>query len=175
MATRVLVTYESKHGSTQEVAERIAFGLNQVGVSVDLRPMNQVDAIEGYDGVVIGSAVYIGRWMKAANEFVKRVRPALAARRIWLFSSGPLGDQEGTDPPEIAKLATSLNFVEHRMFSGALRKERLSLVERALVKGVKAPYGDFRKWTEIDAWAASIARELEHSARSVPRGAAIAH
>ena len=108
----------------------------------------------------------------------------VAGRRVWLFSSGPLGDQAETDPPEIAKLATSLKFVEHRLFPGALRKERLSLVERALVKGVKAinkspstsplcapPYGDFRDWTEIDAWAATIARELESSV--VPQGAAI--
>jgi menaquinone-dependent protoporphyrinogen oxidase len=171
MAPRVLVTYASKHGSTQEVAERIAYSLDQLGVSVDIRPMRLVDAIDAYDGVVMGSSVYIGRWMKAATEFVDRVRPALAVRRVWLFSSGPLGDQAGTDPPEIAKLAASLNFVEHRLFSGALRKERLSLVERALAKGVKAPYGDFRNWPEIDAWAASIARELEPS--FVLQGAAI--
>ena len=171
MAPRVLVTYASKHGSTQEVAERTAFSLDQLGVSVDVRPMNQVDAIDGYDGVVIGSAIYIGRWMKPANEFVERVLPALAGRRVWLFSSGPLGDQAETDPPGIAKLATSLKFVDHRLFPGALRKERLSLVERALVKGVKAPYGDFRDWTEIDAWAAAIARGLESSV--VPQGTAI--
>jgi menaquinone-dependent protoporphyrinogen oxidase len=171
MAAHVLVTYASKHGSTQEVAERIAYSLNQLGVPADVQPMTQVDAIDGYDGVVMGSSVYIGRWMKAASEFVERVRPALAARRVWLFSSGPLGDQAGTDPPEIAKLAASLNFVEHRLFSGALRKERLSLVERAVVKAVKAPYGDFRDWTEIDAWAAAIVRELESSV--VPQATAI--
>jgi menaquinone-dependent protoporphyrinogen oxidase len=114
----------------------------------------------------MGSSIYIGRWMKAAREFVERVRPALAGRRVWLFSSGPLGDQAGIDPPEIAKLAASLNVVEHRLFAGALRKERLSLVERALVKGVKAPYGDFRNWTEIDSWAASIAHHLKEPTQS---------
>lgn len=75
-------------------------------------------------------------------------------------------------------LAASLHVVEHRMFAGALSKERLSLVERALVKGVKAinksqsisplcapPYGDFRN-CRSNAWATSIARELEHVATS---------
>ena len=114
----------------------------------------------------MGSSIYIGRWMKAAREFVERVRPALAGRRVWLFSSGPLGDQAGIDPPEIAKLAASLKVVEHRLFAGALRKERMSLVERALVKGVKAPYGDFRNWTEIDSWAASIAHHLKEPTQS---------
>jgi menaquinone-dependent protoporphyrinogen oxidase len=160
---RVLVTYASKHGSTREIAERIASRLNGHGVTADLRPANQVDEIDGYDGIVIGSAVYIGRWMKEATELVERVRPALPGCRVWLFSSGPLGDQPGVDPPQAAQLATSLNVVEHRLFAGAMSKERLSLVERALVKGVKAPYGDYRDWSEIDSWAATIAQQLDSS------------
>ena len=158
---RVLVTYASKHGSTQEVAERIASTLNEQGVRAELRPMNQVGVLDGYDGVVIGSAIYIGRWMREATQFVERFRPALAGRRVWLFSSGPLGDTPGVDPPQIAELKTLLKVVEHRLFAGALRKERLSLLERALAKGVKAPYGDFRDWSQIDSWSASIAHDLK--------------
>jgi menaquinone-dependent protoporphyrinogen oxidase len=158
---RVLVTYASKHGSTEKIAARIAAYLEQHGVTADLRPANQVDRLDGYDGVVIGSAVYIGRWMKEATEFVERLRPALADSRVWLFSSGPLGDQPGVDPPHIAELGASLNVVEHRLFAGSMSKDRLSLVERALVKGVKAPYGDFRDWNAIQWWAASIAKDLE--------------
>jgi len=33
-----------------------------------------------------------------------------------------------------------------------------------MVKGVKAPYGDFRDWSEIDSWAASIARNIKAAA-----------
>lgn len=157
---RVLVTYASKHGSTKEIAQRIAFGLNERGVPADLQLINQVDVLDGYDGVVIGSAIYIGRWMKEATEFVERVIPALAGRRVFLFSSGPLGDLPGVDPPQIAELMTSLKVVEHRLFAGTLRKDHLSLLERAVVKGVKAPYGDFRDWGEIDSWVASIVQHL---------------
>jgi len=102
----VLVTYASKHGSTREIAERIAAHLEQHGVTVDLRPTNQVNGLDGFDAVVIGSAVYIGRWMKEATELVERLRPALAGSRVWLFSSGPLGDQLGVDPPQIAHRQT---------------------------------------------------------------------
>jgi len=35
------------------------------------------------------------------------------------------------------------------------------LPERVIVKGVKAPTGDFRDWNEIDSWAAGIASRLE--------------
>jgi menaquinone-dependent protoporphyrinogen oxidase len=160
---RVLVAYASKHGSTREIAARIAASLEQHGLTVDLRPTNHVDGLDGYDAVVIGSAVYIGRWMKEATEFVERLRPALAGSRVWLFSSGPLGDQPGVDPPQVAELEASLNVVEHRLFAGSMSKDRLSLVERALVKGVKAPYGDFRDWNAIDWWATGIAKQLSGS------------
>jgi menaquinone-dependent protoporphyrinogen oxidase len=164
MVMRALVTYASKHGSTQEMAQRIASGLSRLGVRADVRPMSYVDEIDGYDVVVIGSAIYMGRWIKEATEFVDRMRPALARIRVWVFSSGPLGDKPGVDPPHVAELKTSLNVVEHRVFAGALRREHLSLVERAMVKGVKAPYGDFRDWSEIDSWAASIARNIKAAA-----------
>ena len=166
----VLVTYASNHGSTQEIAERIAAGLNRLGVGADVSRMNRVNDLDGYATVVMGSALYIGRWMKEATAFVERVRPALAHCRVWLFSSGPLGEQPGADPPQIAPLESSLNVVEHRLFAGAMSKERLSLVERALVKGVKAPYGDFRDWNAIDSWAATIARQLDSS--PMPQSAA---
>jgi menaquinone-dependent protoporphyrinogen oxidase len=163
-----LVTYASKHGSTQEVLERIASRLKQLGVPAELRPMNQVDGLDGYDGVVIGSAIYIVRWMKQATDFVERVRPALAGCRVWLFSSGPLGDEAGLEPPQIAELRTSLSVIEHRLFAGALHKERLSLAERALVKGVTAPYGDFRPWSEIDSWTGSIATSIKDAVSIEP-------
>ena len=42
----------------------------------------------------------------------------------------------------------------------SLNKTDLGLVERMIVRGVKAPYGDFRDWATIDAWTADIAAEL---------------
>jgi menaquinone-dependent protoporphyrinogen oxidase len=161
---RVLVTFASKHGSTREVAQRIAARLDELGAPTDVRPMSEVEELNGYDGVVIGSSVYFGHWMKEATAFVERIRPMLTGRSIWLFSTGPLRDQGATNPPEIAGLAAALPIVEHRLFGGAMSKSRLSFLERTIVKGVRAPFGDFRDWKEIDAWAATIAQQLKEAA-----------
>ncbi len=82
--------------------------------------------------------------MREAIAFVERNRAQLLKGSVWLFSVGPLEGQQRIDPAEIAGLAASLKAVEHRLFAGELDKSHLSIVERALVKGVKAPYGDFR-------------------------------
>ena len=55
-------------------------------------PPEQVEGIDSFDAVVLGSAVYAGHWLKPARGLVERSRDALAARPVWLFSSGPIGD-----------------------------------------------------------------------------------
>jgi menaquinone-dependent protoporphyrinogen oxidase len=41
--------------------------------------------------VVLGSAVYVGRWLEAGACFVEEQADELAARPVWLFSSGRPG------------------------------------------------------------------------------------
>ena len=160
---RVLVTYASRHGSTAQVAERIALTLVGSGVKVDVLPVRDVGDVAGYEAVVLGSSVYFGKWAAEAVRFVHHNRAALAERSVWLFSVGPLGDQPRSDPAEIARLATSIKAADHHLFAGALNVSELSLLERVIVKGVKAPAGDFRDWSAIDSWGTTIARELNSS------------
>ena len=98
----------------------------------------------------------------------------LAARPVWLFSSGPLGtgpaDAKGRDlrtvtvPKEIPEFTEALHPRGHHVFFGALDPGKLTFAERSLRKLPAAraalPGGDFRDWPEIDDWAAGIAREL---------------
>src|SRR3954452_10566893 len=89
---RVLVAYASEHGSTREIAERIARTLGDDGMNVELRDASDVEDLAGYDAVVVGSAVYMGRWRGSAKRLVKRHERELAERDPWLFSSGPVGE-----------------------------------------------------------------------------------
>jgi menaquinone-dependent protoporphyrinogen oxidase len=99
----VLVACASKHGSTTELAQRIAAALIENGVDAKVMRV---------DAVVIGSSVYFGHWMREAVALVERNRARLAGRPIWFFSVGPLGDQARTDPAEIEGLAASVGAVE---------------------------------------------------------------
>jgi menaquinone-dependent protoporphyrinogen oxidase len=166
--------YASKHGATQGIAERIAAKLAEAGQQAEARPAAAADHLSGYDAFVVGSAVYAAHWQKEASAFVQRNRAVLASRPVWLFSSGPLGaeatDAQGRDltaaaePKEIAEFEAAIGPKGHRVFFGALDPGKLGLSERAIRKLPAArtmlPEGDFRDWTEIDAWASSIAREL---------------
>ena len=184
----VLVAYASRHGATQEIAERIAATLVAAGVDAQARPAKTADDLSSYDAFVVGSAVYNFHWMKEATGFLRHNRDRLASRPVWLFSSGPLGnettDAQGRDlrdvsvaspdaaPPmfkkaaqEMAELQQAIKVRDHHVFFGAYHRGKPKGMSERLVTLLPAaraalPEGDFRDWQEIEAWAQGIARKL---------------
>lgn len=171
---RILVAYASRSGATREIAERIGDRLRRAGLDADVESVSGARDVTAYDACVVGSAVYLGRWEKAAVAFVERNRKAFAGRPTWLFSSGPLGTEplmNGVDKREgavtaevIAALVEIAQPRDHRVFYGALDPRRLGMgprLMRTLPAGRKLlEAGDFRDWPEIEGWADGIAAEL---------------
>lgn len=159
---RVLVASASKHGSTTEIARAIGTALLLRMVDADVRTVESVVTIEGYDAVVLGSGVYMGHWLEPAKRFIEQHAEELQQRPVWLFSSGPLGDppKPVTEAADVADLIEATHAREHRIFAGSLDKHELGIAERAMVAAVRAPEGDFRPWDEIDTWAGAIVAEL---------------
>ena len=88
--TKVLVVYGSRHGGTRGIAERIGEVLQTEGLVADVVSADRDPDLGGADGIVVGSGVYMGSWLKEPLAFLERNVTALAARPLWLFSSGPL-------------------------------------------------------------------------------------
>jgi menaquinone-dependent protoporphyrinogen oxidase len=165
---RILVASASRHGATAEIASRIggtlAGRLRERGfpARIHVRHAEEVDAVAGYDAVVLGSALYLGRWLEPARELAARHALALRERPVWLFSSGPVGEPPvPADPPGgAARLAADLGAREHRLFPGRLDRRRLGRFERLLSRAGSAGDGDYRDWAAIEAWAEDIADAL---------------
>src|SRR5450631_1414358 len=67
---KVLITAATKHGSTFEIASGIEDVLNGVGIDTVLTVPERVTDLDGYDAVILGSAVYAGHWLESAKDFV---------------------------------------------------------------------------------------------------------
>lgn len=162
---RVLVTAASRHGATYEIAEAIARGLIERDVDAEATPPERLTSLDGYDAFVIGSAVYVGRWLEVARDLVADHAERLTQAPVWLFSSGPLGPPDALkpegDPVDVEGLAETTRAVGHRVFAGRLDRKLLGLGEKAVVVAVRAPEGDFRDWQAIDAFAGDIAGHLQ--------------
>ena len=159
----VIIVVGSKHGSTRSIAEVVGDEIRNGGLDVSIVDAGAADnSLDGYDAAVIGSAVYVGRWMKDARAFLEANRETLRKMPLWLFSSGPLkdGSEQPGDLANVLAFADDVHARDHRVFAGSLDKADLSLAERAAVRIVHAPYGDAREWDEIRSWAATIAAAL---------------
>jgi menaquinone-dependent protoporphyrinogen oxidase len=160
--THVLVAAGSKHGATTEIAQRVADTLRARGLDVTMTSPESVRTVDGYDAVVLGSAVYAGRWLDDAKALADRLGAADPVPAVWLFSSGPVGDppKPEEDPVDVSDIIHATSAREHRVFAGRIDKSTLSFGERAIMMAVRAREGDYRDWDEITAWAGGIADAL---------------
>jgi menaquinone-dependent protoporphyrinogen oxidase len=171
-ARRVLVAVASRHGSTRDIAQAIGARLaDAAGVTAVVLPVEQHPDPAPYDAVVLGSAVYAGRWLEPARDYATRFAAALRGRPVWLFSSGPIGEPPfpPDEPHDAGPIRQVTGARDHRVFPGRLDKQLLGFGERAMVTAMRAPLGDFRDWDAVRAWADAIAEQLA----AAPSGARV--
>lgn len=160
MTTSVLVAYATKKGSTREVAEAVAATLEQHGLHVETRPAADVSDLDGYDGVVLGGALYTGRLHADARWFLGRHREALAKMPFAVFAMGPrtlaasdvAGSRQQLDHA-LAKVP-EVEPVSAAIFGGVLdpAKQHFPLN--------RMPACDARDWDLICGWAEAVAVDL---------------
>jgi menaquinone-dependent protoporphyrinogen oxidase len=165
LAGPILVAYASRHHGTEEMAAEIADTLRHAGFEVDLRAAAEVPTIEPYGAVIVGSAVYMFQWESPALELLRRERRALTSRRVWLFSSGPVGDGKSTRHPEtvphpdgVDQLADEIGAVGRAMFGGRVDSRQGGFAMAIMAKaGLE---GDWRDLPRVRSWALEIAAAL---------------
>jgi len=109
----VLIAVASRHGATEEIAEVLGKLIHAHGFAVDV--VRLPDSTEygprpdpaQYDAVVLGSGVYLGRWLAPAREFVRANTHTLAVMPVWAFSSGPIGPTADGQQAKVAALLSS--------------------------------------------------------------------
>lgn len=168
MERKILVAYASKYGATREIAEKIAGVLGGAGFQADVLPAGRDLDPSTYSAVVLGAALYIGKWHKDAEAFVKTQEESLATRPVWVFSSGPSGEGDPLELVEGQRLPANMQPIldrirpqEATVFHGNIDPGKIHFMEKWAVQNVvKKPMGDYRDWGMITAWAAKIAAGL---------------
>jgi len=160
---KVLVAYGSKMGGTAGIAERVAETLKGRGHQVTLAPAGKVPRGTAWDAAVVGSGLYAGRWRRDAVRLLKRLgRHGEKPGRVWLFHSGPLGDEHADDPLALpAKVQTAADHLEAAdvvTFGGRLGADAPGFVAKAMARNNMM--GDWRRLDHAEAWANAIAAEL---------------
>jgi menaquinone-dependent protoporphyrinogen oxidase len=160
MTSSVLVAHATKRGSTQEVAEAIAETLRGHGLDVETRPAVDVRELDDYDAVVLGGALYFGKWHPAARGFLRRHRKELARLPVGVFAMGPRTMEEKEVASSRAQLDQALADVPEvelasvAIFGGVVDPAKLRFPLSHM------PASDARDWEAIREWAEEFAETL---------------
>lgn len=154
---KVLIVVASRHRGTLEIGTRVAATLREAGIITDVVDAKLDPDPAGYDGVVLGSGVYFGRWLRSARRYVRGHATELAHQRVWTFASGPVDGQRvmsGNEP--IPQLLVEVAPIEHVTFGGRIVAADLNAAERVIARAVHAGAEDYRDWASITRWATRI-------------------
>lgn len=166
----VLVTVASRYGATREIGDRIARVLSERGHDVEVVEPTAVEGVDRFDAVVVGGAVYAGRWPRDGRELLEREAADLASKPVWVFSSGPVGDPPKPLglPEGMTGLIQAVSPRDHIVFPGRIVHASLRLGDKAIAAALNAPEGDFRNWMAVEAWAEQIHGALTDRAYAPP-------
>jgi menaquinone-dependent protoporphyrinogen oxidase len=176
---RVLLTWGSKHGGTEGIAQIVGQVLTARGFEIVSAPVREITTLDGFDAVVVGSGLYANRWLPNVRRFLNRHLAQLRRVPVWFFSSGPLDDsadhEQISSPTQVAVLAERVGALGHVIFGGRLESTVRDFPARAMAK---TNAGDWRNPERIRGWASQLAEALpraragtpvRHPARSIPR------
>lgn len=155
----VLIAYGSRHGATAEIAEAIGERLGARGIDCDVVEASQVEYPITADAVVVGSSLYTGRWTGPCIKVVKKLAKQEYRKPVWLFHSGPLGE-EGADerqafPKKVTEFGVALDIRDWRTFAGKLDPDDAGFIGKSMAK--QGMGGDWRNWDDIAEWSEGIA------------------
>ncbi len=157
----ILVVYGSKRGGTEGLANMVGEGLRRDGFIVEVAKARAVRSVAGYEAVIVGGALYAGRWHRDAKRFVKRNERQLREVPTYFFSSGPLDESAVTRdiPPVrgVQSLMDRVNARGHVTFGGRLAPDARGFPAAAMAKKLA---GDWRDAQQVDSWVKGIAPEL---------------
>lgn len=159
----VLVTYATRYGSTEEVAQAVAETLRQNGVAVETKPIRSVNSLERYGAVVLGAPLYMSFLHKDARRFLSAHRSVLAKMPVALFVLGPVEKDEkdwtGARTQlkkELAKFPWFIP-VSQQILGGKFDPAKLGFPFSLFPPLRRLPAGDVRDWTAIHTWARDLA------------------
>jgi len=170
---KLLVAYDTVHGSTAEIAQFMGNVLREYHHDVTVEKVTELKSVSGYDAYLLGTPVYGGMWLTGMSQFLDLFEADLALKPVYFWLACIRVMEE--DGYEHARN----NYVYHptldkigardlTIFAGRLNLDGIDWNERwtlsARYDGHQLPgklNDDFRDWKAIRAWSEKVSAELQ--------------
>ncbi|MDS0222281.1 flavodoxin domain-containing protein [Haloarcula sp. S1AR25-5A] len=175
----ILILYGTGEGQTAKIADRIATTISERGhetSTLDIRERPNSFTLDGYDAVVVGASIHVGKHQGAVRDFVTNNQTALSGMptaffQVSLSSANEEKREEAAGYVESFLTETGWHPDRIGQFGGALRFSEYGFLKRLMMKQIakdllterQTPSGDieFTDWEAVDAFAADAAAFVE--------------
>lgn len=158
---KLLVCYATRYGSTGEIAMVIGEELNAAGHRADTIRISDMPDPGPYDAVIIGSPLYMGKWLAEAREFVSQYRNVLVSKPVAVFTVGYSFKnltsehlRRGEEALEAVKLY--IEPVASEFFAGSINPDIMRSADREITKLGGVNPGDYRNLDDVKRWAKNL-------------------
>lgn len=166
--TKILIAYDTTEGQTRKIAQRMADVISQSGHDaqvIDIRRPPSGFSFDGFEGVLVGASVHLGKHSRQLSEFVSRQKARLEAVPSGFFSvslSAAGSDKERADASRFVD-----EFLEHAAwtptikatFAGGLLYREYGFLKRWVMKKIARDAGkdmdtsrnhEYTDWDAVD-------------------------
>jgi menaquinone-dependent protoporphyrinogen oxidase len=170
MSKKILIAYATRHGNTAEAAEHMAKVVREQGLEVDVKPTADVENLDGYQAIVLGTPVKGDKLMPDAVAFAERFRDELNKLPTALFGlSMMMSDPSEENRKSVLSILNQLRFemrpIGMAAFGGVRDEKEMPFVLKLTAKRSRIPTGDFRDWDAMKEWAEHIATLIKEDRR----------
>lgn len=179
----VLIVHASRHGQTAAIAQRMGVALGARGHDVELldaaHPQPALE-LERFEGVIVGSPIYVGkylppivRWVREHRALLERVPSAFFSVNLAIASRTSDGLAE-TQPIADAFFAkTGWRPARVALLAGALPYTRYNFLIRFVMRRIAGKAGgdtdtsrdhEYTDWAAVERFAAEFAAALPAAA-----------
>lgn len=166
MSSKILVTYATRTGSTQGIAQAIADTLQEGGATVDVLPVQDVTDLASYDAVVAGSAIQASVWLPEAMDFLRTHQTDLkqkpfAAFLVCMTLAMPYQNAHKQVKAFMQPVRDVVQPVSEGYFAGILDIKKIPQKQARWGFRLSTWFGvwkegDHRDWHKIRVWAQTI-------------------
>jgi menaquinone-dependent protoporphyrinogen oxidase len=164
MEGKILVAYGTAAGSTAEVAQAIGEEIEKAGTQVDVRPVEEIKTLEGYDALILGSAVrafhLLAKTRKFIRKFHREIKDLPAAYFVVCLT---MMDPTPENIENARKFAAPMLKIKEPialgLFAGCMDPDKITDTFGKIMKG--QPKKDCRDWDQIRAWGRETLEKFE--------------
>ena len=183
--TKILIAYGTSEGQTAQIADHLAGVIRGRGLEVEALDLKQFKdvSVAGYDAVIIGGSVHMGKHQEDVVNFVRKNRVDLERLPSAFFSVSLAahGDEAEAEGYVVAfEKETGWHPAQVALFAGALPYTHYGFLKRHLMKKIAADKPGslgtdtsrdyvYTDWDEVSRFTEAFLERLlstDHTARA---------